>query len=210
MEYTTLKKREQGEICEKKSRFICTLQPVTTVEDAALFVDEIKGRYFDARHNVYAYILSTDNIKRYSDDAEPSGTAGIPVLSVLEGEDLKNVAAVVTRYFGGVLLGTGGLARAYKAAVKEALRNSEKVLYCLCDTVRFSAEYSMWGKLENYLKFNNISYEAPDFRDKVYITLYSRKENTDKLIKNIVELSGAKVVPTAGECGYVFLDNWKK
>ena len=96
MEYKTIVKRETGEITEKKSRFICTLQPVQTQEEATAFIEEMRSKYWDATHNVYAYILLDSNIKRYSDDGEPSGTSGIPSLNVLEGEGLFNVCAVIT------------------------------------------------------------------------------------------------------------------
>ncbi len=121
MNYRTVKNKTSAEFTEKKSRFIGYISPVTTEEEALEFVAEIKARHRDARHNVYAYIVRKNNIMRYSDDGEPQGTAGFPSLEVLQKEGLTDVAVVVTRYFGGILLGGGGLLRAYSRAVKDAV-----------------------------------------------------------------------------------------
>ena len=124
-EYKTVKEEASGEITEKKSRFIATIRPVSTEEEALAFIAEMKKKYWDARHNCSAYIVGTDKpLERCSDDGEPSRTAGMPMLEVLKGNGLSNVCAVVTRYFGGILLGTGGLVRAYQAATAEGVKNS--------------------------------------------------------------------------------------
>ena len=120
--YKTILAQAEAEIVEKKSRFIATVRPVKTEEEARSFIDELKKKYWDATHNVFAYQIGERNeIQRFSDDGEPQGTAGMPVLNVLKGEDVKDAAIVVTRYFGGTLLGTGGLVRAYGKAAKEVL-----------------------------------------------------------------------------------------
>ena len=121
MNYRTVKNKTSAEFTEKKSRFIGYISPVTTEEEALEFIAEIKAKHRDARHNVYAYIVRKNNIMRYSDDGEPQGTAGFPSLEVLQKEGLTDVAVVVTRYFGGILLGGGGLLRAYSRAVKDAV-----------------------------------------------------------------------------------------
>lgn len=121
MNYRTVKNKTSAEFTEKKSRFIGYICPVTTEEEALEFIAEIKAKHRDARHNVYAYIVRKNNIMRYSDDGEPQGTAGFPSLEVLQKEGLTDVAVVVTRYFGGILLGGGGLLRAYSRAVKDAV-----------------------------------------------------------------------------------------
>ena len=124
-EYKTIYKGGIGEITEKKSRFIATIRPAKTEEEALAFLEEMKKKYWDARHNCSAYVLGErQELLRCSDDGEPSQTAGKPMMDVLTGAGLTNVAAVVTRYFGGTLLGTGGLVRAYSAAVQEGLKNS--------------------------------------------------------------------------------------
>ena len=131
--YKTILAQAEAEIVEKKSRFIATVRPVKTEEEARSFIEELKKKYWDATHNVFAYQIGERNeIQRFSDDGEPQGTAGMPVLNVLKGEDVKDTAIVVTRYFGGTLLGTGGLVRAYGKAAKEGLLTAgiaELVLY---------------------------------------------------------------------------------
>ena len=131
--YKTILTQAEAEIVEKKSRFIATVRPVKTEEEAKAFIEEMKKKYWNATHNVFAYQIGERNeLQRFSDDGEPQGTAGMPVLSVLKGEDIKDTAIVVTRYFGGTLLGTGGLVRAYGHSAKEGLLAAgiaELVLY---------------------------------------------------------------------------------
>ncbi len=206
MEYKTLIKREIGEITEKKSRFICTLQPVKTQEEAVAFIDEMKSKYWDATHNVYAYNLLDSNIKRYSDDGEPSGTSGIPSLNVLEGEGLFDVCAVITRYFGGTLLGTGGLVRAYSGAVKAAIENSLVVTKSLCSIVKIRCSYSLWGKVENILKNKNIAIKDIQFADEVLVFAYEKVADTDKLIEDITEKTDASAIITVEGEEFAFLD----
>ena len=123
--YKTVYEGGEGEIVEKKSRFIATVRPVKTEEEALAFIEEMKKKYWDARHNCYVYSVGKNReYTRCSDDGEPSGTAGRPMLDVILGEDIYNVAAVVTRYFGGILLGTGGLVRAYSRSLQEGLAAS--------------------------------------------------------------------------------------
>lgn len=206
MEYKTLIKRETGEITEKKSKFICTLQPVKTQEEATAFIDEMRSKYWDATHNVYAYILLDSNTKRYSDDGEPSGTSGIPSLNVLEGEGLFNVCAVITRYFGGTLLGTGGLVRAYSAAVKAAIENGLVVTKCLCNIVKIKCSYSLWGKVENILKNKNIAIKDIQFADDVCVLAYEKVANTDKLIEDITEKTDASAIITVEGEEFAYTD----
>ena len=127
-QYRMLSKGAQAELVEKKSRFIATIRPVSSEEEAVAFIEEMKKKYYDARHNCSAFVIgSKGELTRSSDDGEPSGTAGRPMLEVLTGSGIRNIAAVVTRYFGGVLLGTGGLVRAYSGAVKMALEQCETI-----------------------------------------------------------------------------------
>lgn len=147
--YKTIMREGKGEIIEKKSRFIATVRPVKTEEEAKEFIEEMKRSYRDATHNVSAYQIGERNeLQRFSDDGEPQGTAGMPILSVLSGEDIKNTAVVVTRYFGGTLLGTGGLVRAYSKAAKIGLLEAgivELVLYAKYEIV---TAYSTSGKVQ--------------------------------------------------------------
>lgn len=127
--YYIVSKGGEGEITEKKSRFIAHVLPVESEEEALLQIENIKKKYWDARHNCFAFIMGKNNeIQRFSDDGEPQGTAGKPILEVLMGENLRNTLIVVTRYFGGTLLGTGGLVRAYGLSSKEGLKRSEDVV----------------------------------------------------------------------------------
>ena len=150
MEWLTLYKVGMGEIEEKKSRFIATVEPVSSEEEAADFIARIKKKYWDARHNCSAFIIGKSGEKtRCSDDGEPSGTAGRPMLDVLTKEGITNVCVVVTRYFGGTLLGTGGLVRAYSAAVKAGLDNCELIRKIQGYSVTVKCDYNDWSKVQN-------------------------------------------------------------
>ena len=140
-----------GEYVEKKSRFIATLRPVSDLNEASDFIEEMKKKYWDARHNCYAFVIGDNNeVTRCSDDGEPSGTAGRPMLEVLMGEGIHNAAVVVTRYFGGVLLGTGGLVRAYQAAVKAGIGDAKIIEKTKGVIFQIRFEYSLLGKF-NYI-----------------------------------------------------------
>ena len=148
-QYQTVYEGGTGEIVEKKSRFIATVRPVETEEEALAFIEEMKKKYWDARHNCFAYVLGErQEIMRCSDDGEPSQTAGKPMMEVLTGAGLTNTAVVVTRYFGGTLLGTGGLVRAYSAAVQEGLKNSRIITKCLGTRLGIGTDYNGIGKLQ--------------------------------------------------------------
>lgn len=142
-EYTTIKAETEAEICEKHSRFIATAAPADSEEKALEFLAKMRKKYADATHNVYAYSLRQDNRQRYSDDGEPSKTAGFPVLEVINHSGISDVIVVVTRYFGGTLLGTGGLVRAYTAAAKAALEKAQRAVYKPCVKLSLSADYSL-------------------------------------------------------------------
>ena len=138
--YITINSVHSTELTEKKSRFIATISPCKTEEEATAFLNSLRSRYWDARHNVYAYILR-DGTARFSDDGEPHGTAGKPVLDVLSGSGLTDVIIVVTRYFGGILLGTGGLVRAYSASAKQTVDSVQRVEMCPCMSCEIVCPY---------------------------------------------------------------------
>lgn len=165
--YKTILAQAVAEIVEKKSRFIATVRPVKTEEEARAFIEEMKKKYWNATHNVFAYQIGERNeLQRFSDDGEPQGTAGMPVLSVLKGEDIKDTAIVVTRYFGGTLLGTGGLVRAYGKSAKEGLLAAgiaELVLYRKYSVV---ADYTDSGKVQ---------YEILQDGHELFDTVYTDK-----------------------------------
>ncbi|MBO6205673.1 MAG: YigZ family protein [Lachnospiraceae bacterium] len=196
----------QGEYEEKKSRFIATLRPVNSIEEASSFIEEMKKRYWDARHNCSAYVIGRNNeITRCSDDGEPSGTAGRPMLEVLTGADLHNAAVVVTRYFGGTLLGTGGLVRAYTQAVKEGIANSVSAVERDGERLMLGLEYGDVDRVLNYLKTNALSPESSDYGADVTMELIVASEKADDFIKEVTELTAGRVLAEKmGGC--VFLD----
>ncbi|MEY8338353.1 YigZ family protein [Lachnospiraceae bacterium 62-35] len=148
-EYKILYKGGEGEIVEKKSRFIAAAKPVESEEEALAFIEERKKKYWDASHNCSAYVIGErGEIQRCSDDGEPGQTAGRPMLDVLLGEEVRNACIVVTRYFGGTLLGTGGLVRAYSRAAKIGLENSEVIVKCLADEIEVETDYNGVGKIQ--------------------------------------------------------------
>ena len=181
----------RAEIVEKKSKFIATLRHVTTQEEAMSFIEEMRSEFWDATHNVYAYSLVNGNIKRYSDDGEPSGTSGVPSLNVLEGEGLFDVCVVITRYFGGTLLGTGGLVRAYSDSVKKVVESADVVNRYLCDKITLSCDYNVWGKVMNYLSSNSVPVGEVIYTDKVCAEIFEKVEQSDKLIADITEKTDA-------------------
>lgn len=157
-----------GELEEKKSRFIATTLPVSSQEEALEFIEKMKKKYWDARHNCFAYVLGDRHeTQRFSDDGEPGGTAGKPMLNVLLGEDIHNIAVVVTRYFGGTLLGTGGLVRAYSGAVKEGLAASVILEKQQGQNFLLTADYSDLGKVQYLLLNQNIPILSEDYGAEV-------------------------------------------
>ena len=173
-----------GEITEKKSKFICHIYPVESVEEAEEKIIYLRKKYHDARHNCFAYKIFADNIERYSDDGEPSGTAGLPMITIINGKELSNVVAVVTRYFGGILLGTGGLVRAYSDSLTEAINNAQIVKKELGIEASFEVEYSEFEELKYHLKNMAIEIENSDYGEKVTVTVLGAKENIDNLEKS--------------------------
>lgn len=199
MSYIRIEKNETCEITEKKSRFIAYLAYVTTEEDAQNFVSQIKKKHYDARHNVYAYILNSGG-KKYSDDGEPSKTAGYPILEMLENEGVTDVVCVVTRYFGGTLLGTGGLIRAYTKSAKDCLEKAGVKKMILCDVLNLTFDYAYLSKIEHMLKTENLVTKDKTFLENVTLTIISPKDKTGALRENILnEFAGAVNFAVTGE-----------
>lgn len=166
----TLAKAGSAEINEKKSRFLGYARPVANEAAAAAFIDEIKKCHWDAKHNVYAYVIGINGeTQRSTDDGEPSGTAGRPILEIIKGEGLTNTAVVVSRYFGGVLLGTGGLVRAYGKAAKLALANSKKIRKVEARKVAVCADYDLVGKIENFLLQKGYPIENIEYKNNAVL-----------------------------------------
>lgn len=181
------------EYVEKHSRFIATVVPIKSQDEATKTIEAIRSKYWDARHNVYAYTLLEGNIKRYSDDGEPSGTAGVPVLNILEKSELQNVLVVVTRYFGGILLGTGGLVRAYSHAAKLGVEKAKIVKRCLCDIISIELNYTLLGKVQNYLEQRKIKINTINYEDNVKIEVSLVLAFKDMFVKEIVELTDGQI-----------------
>ena len=187
--YMTVSKSSTFEFIEKKSKFIAYVQPIQCEKDALDFINNIKTKHWDARHNVYAYVLLDNNISRYSDDGEPHGTAGVPVLDILKKNNLYNVAIVVTRYFGGILLGTGGLVRAYSAAATGAINASGIIKMSHCFECELLCDYNQYGKISNIINECGGIIINTDFTQEINVCFYLKKENLSILSKKILEMS---------------------
>ena len=188
LQYKTVYQGGEGEITEKKSRFIATVRPVKTEEEALAFLEEMKKKYWDARHNCYVYSVGKNReYTRCSDDGEPSGTAGRPMLDVILGEDIYDVAVVVTRYFGGVLLGTGGLVRAYSKAVQEGLRNSTVIEKKYGYSLSVTTDYTGIGKIQYIAGERSLPILDSEYTDKVVLKLLVPDDQIEEVKKTITE-----------------------
>lgn len=188
LQYKTVYQGGEGEITEKKSKFIATVRPVKTEEEALVFLEEMKKKYWDARHNCYVYSIGKNReYTRCSDDGEPSGTAGRPMLDVILGEDIYDVAVVVTRYFGGVLLGTGGLVRAYSKAVQEGLGNSTVIEKKYGYSLSVTTDYTGIGKLQYIAGERGLPILDSEYTDKVVLHLMVPSEEREAVEKEITE-----------------------
>lgn len=191
-EYKTVEFEGCDEFIEKKSRFIGYVKPVKTVEEATEFIAKIKSKHWDATHNVSAYVLRENNIQRSSDDGEPSGTAGVPVLDVLLKENLVDVCVVVTRYFGGTLLGAGGLIRAYSHGSKIAVESGNIITMAPCKIMSCLVDYSFYDRMNILLTEFNANVENCDFADKINITFSLKADLVEELNSRLIEISNGK------------------
>ncbi len=184
MEYKTIKESNMAEIIEKKSKFIANIFHIEDKEEAEKIISNIKKEYYDARHNCFAYSFydekSMQIYSRSSDDGEPSGTAGVPILSVISGNNLINVLIVVTRYFGGILLGTGGLVRAYKEVAEKVVLNSKMYKIVEGYEVKILIDYNNWDKFNYYCKNNGINIIKTEYFEKIECIFEISKENFEK------------------------------
>lgn len=208
-EYLTLKQQNNDEFTVKHSRFIGYAKPVTTQEEAVAFVNEIKTKHWDAKHNVYAYILRDGQIRRYSDDGEPQGTAGIPVLDVLQKEGLTDCCVVVTRYFGGILLGGGGLVRAYSHAAKLAVDSAEIIKMSMCVRAVCTCDYAFYGKLSSLIPECGGTVETSDFTDTVSVNFNIPEELYNFFCAQLTEASFGKVESSEIEKIFMVNKNFK-
>ncbi|MCT4621151.1 MAG: YigZ family protein [Marinisporobacter sp.] len=191
--YKTILQYAEVEHIIEKSRFIGYAKPVETEEEAVAFVEEIKLLHKNATHNVPSFIIGKKNeIQRYSDDGEPAGTAGVPILDMLKKEEIKNVVIVVTRYFGGIKLGTGGLVRAYTKTAKLALNEAKVIDKALYDLIKIRIDYSMLGKVQNEILNNGYTIKDTVFDDAVNMYIYSPVDESEQVMKIIQNITSAK------------------
>lgn len=205
-DWYTLFKGGIGEYEEKKSRFIATIEPVSSEEEASAFITGIRKKYFDARHNCSAYIIGDNGQKtRCSDDGEPSGTAGRPMLEVLSGAHITNACVVVTRYFGGTLLGTGGLVRAYTQAVKEALEHCEKIIKLQGFRIDVSCDYNDFEKIRYMAGQKGYNILDVNYGQNVCLSMVT--DDADSLIKDVTDLTaGRATCPDPEPLVYAMID----
>lgn len=197
-----------GEIVEKRSRFIATVRPVETEEDVQQFLEEMRKKYYDARHNCFAFSIGVEQpIVRCSDDGEPSGTAGKPILEVIQGQELHNIAIVVTRYFGGTLLGTGGLVRAYTQAAQEGIKQSHTIEKQFVKIIRLITNYNDIGKIQYLLGNESISIQSSDYTEIVTMKIVVPIGKVEQIEKKLIEVTNGTIqMEEESECYCSIID----
>ncbi len=191
--YLTVLNGGIGEYEEKRSRFIARISNVQSEEEAFAFIEKVRAENREARHNVHAFVLNDNSFSRFSDDGEPHGTAGKPVLDVINGAKLKNVCLVVTRYFGGILLGTGGLCHAYSTAAKNCIENAKIVEMKPCVNFTTVCDYQQFNRMEPLILKNGGKIVNVDYGENVTVNYNFENEKADKFLENLVEYFGGKL-----------------
>lgn len=205
MEYLTVQAEGQDEFIEKKSRFIGSCRPVKTEQEALDFIAALKTKYWDASHNVYAYILRESGVQRFSDDGEPQGTAGIPVMDTLKKSGVTDVVVVATRYFGGILLGGGGLIRAYSHTATIALEAARKVTMRECLLLSASCDYSLYGKVQGVIPECGGVIDDTEFLENVTLRFHLAPEELGAFQKRLADAtSGKGIVKEEGKRFFEF------
>lgn len=194
MEYRTIAGRCEARFEEKKSEFIGYAAPVSSEEEAVGFIEEIRAMHRKATHNCYAYILRENSAARHSDDGEPSGTAGVPIYEVLRKGGLTDIVCVVTRYFGGILLGAGGLVRAYTRAAKDAVDAAEIKVMAMSEELKISLDYALYGRMPAIFQLFDVKVENENFGGNVEITLRVRAEQSEEFQKSLVDSCNGKII----------------
>ncbi len=202
MEYKTIEKEACDEFIEKKSRFIGYIKPVTTKEEAVEYINQIKSKHWDATHNVYAYVLRDGQTRRYSDDGEPQGTAGIPVLDVLIKENVVDCVVVATRYFGGILLGGGGLVRAYSHTAKIAVDAGGVITMRLCAIMNVKCDYNFYGRLNSLVPEFGGVIDDTVFEEDVKMKFHIPSDIVGEFNAKLIDVSLGKV--SAEKIGEIF------
>lgn len=192
-DYKTIKERAESEFIEKKSRFITYIAPVVSEAEASDFIAEIGAKHREAAHVVYAYSLLDGQTKRFSDAGEPQGTAGMPTLDVILHKELFNVCIATVRYFGGILLGTGGLTRAYSKGASDAVAAANVITRTFGDMLTLTLPYNLYGRVSPFIATKNVALVDSDFGEEVTLTVFSPKAETDALCAELVELTAANI-----------------
>ncbi|MBQ7036557.1 MAG: YigZ family protein [Clostridia bacterium] len=200
--YKTVLREAEAEFTEKRSRFIAQVSPVQSEEEALAFLEKVRTKHREARHNVYAYIVRENNISRFSDDGEPSGTAGLPVLNVLTRQNLTDVCIVVTRYFGGILLGAGGLARAYGKSAADGVAAAGACEMVYSEVFAVTVDYSLLGKVQHVLEEKKIQVLDTVFGAMPTLTVCTESAEKNNLIDTLTNVTGGKL--SIAECGARF------
>lgn len=202
-EYKAVYEGGAGEVVEKKSRFIATVVSVQTEDEALQFIESVRKKYWDARHHCYAYVIGERaQLQRFSDDGEPGGTAGKPILEVIMGEEVRNVALVVTRYFGGTLLGTGGLVRAYSSAAKEGLASSVIITKIPGVKLRIGTDYNGLGKIQYILGQKGLEVLDAVYTEKVELEALIPEKILEDIKADITEGTNGQALMQEGESCY--------
>ena len=210
MDYQTADRTASGEFTEKKSRFIGSISPVRTEAEAVAFIQQVKKTHPQARHHVYAYILRDGNLSRYSDAGEPSGTGGQPALQVLVREGLTDVCVVVTRYFGGVLLGAGGLVRAYTQGAVVALKAAQVVEMLPSCQYLCEVAYPLWDKVQYALKSLPVQLLSSEFTTAVGFTLLIRQTDAQSVLDTLTRVTDGRIETLLEEESYRAWDSESK
>ena len=191
-QYYSVIKECSGELIEKKSRFIVYVSTVRTESEATDFLNKIREKHWDARHNVYAYVLK-NGISKSSDDGEPHGTAGVPILNVIKNNNLFDTIIVVTRYFGGILLGTGGLLRAYSQAATLAISNSQIVTFKFSNIFKLTCKYDQYNKILSVLENFNAKVDESTFLDDINLKFHVQVEKTEDLKSALLKVTAGNL-----------------
>ena len=192
----------EAEYVEKRSRFICRVWPIESEDEATAHIADMRKKHYDARHNVYAYILRENGVMRYSDDGEPSGTSGQPTLNVFRSQEIQNVCCVITRYFGGVLLGTGGLVRAYTTAAKMGLESAGICRMAEWRECTLECDYPRFERIRRLLEESGAVIEDTDFGAGVVFRALLRADVTESFSAALTELTGGAVGCVFGKASF--------
>lgn len=205
--FKTVLKEAEAEITEKKSRFIASVKNISSEEEAVKYLEEVRKKYWDATHNVYAYYIGADStVQKCSDDGEPSGTAGVPVLEAIRREQVEDVIVIVSRYFGGTLLGTGGLARAYARSAREGLAAAGIVKKIFCSNVSVTISYTLVGKVQNLISENKYCITKTEYSDMVNLIVAVPVNDVAKFEKQINEFTSGDAAIIEVSRGYYIIE----